>query len=629
MTSSRRLAGNRVTAFLFGTIAGLHLAVLLLVGLSMVVGTKEASAQQASQKTPVCFYRNECLKQETPAGDSCDGKCDTPGVTCHCFEPGHGCKDGAGACYIKWPAVKLAVNIGGATKVLDLADYIAKVYNWGIGAGMIVAAVFLVMGGFRYLTAGDSSARASAGKKHIVEALIGLVLMLGSWVILNTINPDILALRLPKVPVVKKKFLAICSQTEQCVPCGRPYVVMRPKGAGPNWVASGCQNVALREEDGPIPPECLASAAKKCGQKWSDELADKYELSAECIGRSCKLAGCTSDAKFRCRVPSASEKTDHAECKAPPGTEDAPPRPGALKYACMPCKLDGEKCTGGGQNDQCCGGFCGGSGVCTAGLPGDPCKTNDDCKTKLCTTEWIDALGLAAHAGLPYSCSSGAIGAKCNDNSQCAPGFKCSTFGRNTCSPGSHYSYCDADDECQPGLKCSKSGWFMANVCLYPGEEKRECATLASKAWIVANLALGGKDPVDNIGYNEYCPEKRCVQSPADISPGGVVGSICANGAPGTPCGEDIQCEKPAWKTGDRGMCIDNICMTGQLGELCRDDKDCMSGHCYKGTIHTVTTVTRTDSICVGGELGSRCNDDSGCNKEKELSCQDHLCRFK
>jgi hypothetical protein len=630
MTHKRRMSrrqysfAHRVSAFFFGALAGIHLAVLLLLGASMAVGVREVAAQSASQITPVCWYPNECLKEETVKKKvNCDDNCDKPGTECHCFETGHGCKNGAGACYLKWPAVKLAVNIGGAAKVLDLADYISKVYNFGVGAAVTVAAVFLVVGGFRWLSAGDNSEAIGAAKKHITEALIGLLLALGSFVILNTINPDILSLRLPKIPLVKKKVFAVCSQTEQCVPCGKPYVVMKPKNAGGNWVPSGCSNVAFRDpEDFPIPAECEGKPGK-CGVKWTDELSKSYDLSAECVGKSCKLAGCSSDAKFRCRVPTATEKTDHPECKAPPKADGKPAS--AVKYACMPCLLDGEKCSPSGKNDKCCGGFCG-KEQCTAGLPGDPCKSNEDCQTKLCTTEWVDLLGLAAHAGLPYACSAGAVGSPCNDNNQCAPGYKCSTFGRNTCSPGTHYSYCDGDDECQQGFTCSKSGVFMANICLSPGEEKISCNTATGK---LAYFVPGMDVKADFLGYNEKCPDRMCVQSPADISPGGLVASICASGKPGTPCGDDRQCEKPAWKTGDRGFCIDNICMNGQLGELCRNNGECMSGHCYKGNPRVVKTISRTDSICVSGELGSRCTSDAGCNKDKDLTCQDSLCRFK
>ncbi len=618
------LAGyDRRTAF-----AGFVLGMLMATGALFVGGTALLVPKKAEAAPPVtCFFRAECLKQETKKGDNCDDKCNEPGVVCHCFEPGHGCKDGGGACYVKWPAVKLSVSIGGATKVLDFADYVAKVFNYAIYVSLTVAGVMFVVGGFRWLNAGMSADAVNAGKKHIKDAIIGTLLTVGAVVILNTINPDILLLRLPKIPLIKKQYLAVCTQTEQCVPCGKPYVVMRPIGSTASSATPGCGSVAYRPDDGPIPTtECK----KDCPQKWSDKLAEKYELSAECIGKSCKLAGCTTDAKFRCRVAAPNEKTDFPECKAPPGSDPAAPAATGPKYACLPCKQDGEKCSPGGRNNECCGGFCGGES-CTAGLPGDPCKSGADCQNGLCTTEFFDLLGAGSKV-FPYSCSSGGIGAPCNKDSQCASGYKCSTFGRNTCSPGTHYSYCDGDDECQSGLKCGKKGWFMANVCLYPGEEKLECATAVSQAILIAKCIYEcDKKGANMIGYNEWCPEKMCVQSPADISPGGVIGSICSSGAPGTPCGADKQCTSPAWKASanNPGICIDNICMNGQLGELCRSNADCESGRCYAGKQRTVEGKLRTGSVCVSGGIGSRCDGNAKCDEEKGLSCQGGLCRFK
>lgn len=612
---------HRRTAYL-GFLIGIFTAMSALFAVSFALIPKKAEAAP-----PVtCYFRAECLKAETKQGNNCDQKCDEPGVVCHCFEPGHGCKDGGGACYVKWPAVKLSVSIGGATKVLDFADYVAKVFNFAIYASLTVAGVMFVMGGFRWLNAGMSADAVNAGKKRIMDALIGTLITLGAVVILSTINPDILLMRLPKIPLVKKVYLAACAQTEQCVPCGKPYVVMRPIGSTSTSATTGCGSVAYRPDDGPVP---TTDCKKDCPQKWTDKLAEKNELSAECVGKSCKLAGCTTDAKFRCRAVAPKEKTDYPECKAPPGTDPKAPEPTGTKYACVPCKQDGEKCAPGGKNNDCCGGFCGGES-CTAGLPGDPCKNASDCQNGLCTTEFFDALG-AGNKIFPYSCSSGGVGSPCNDNNQCQKGFKCSTFGRNTCSPGTRYSYCDADDECQSGLVCGKSGWFLANVCLNPGEKKDECNTAWKKAKLIADCITGCTAPEDELGPNQYCPEKMCVKSPQDITPGGFLGGLCSSGAAGTPCSEDKQCTSPAWKSSanNPGICIDNICMSGQLGELCRTSTDCESGRCYVGKPRTVVGKIRTGSICVSGGIGSRCSGDAKCDAEKGLSCQGGLCRFK
>lgn len=84
-------------------------------------------------------------------------------------------------------------------KVGDLAGYLGIIYNFMISIVGVVAGVFILVGGFQYLTAGGDAARVSSAKNRIANALIGMVLALSSFVLLNTINPDLVNLKLPKL----------------------------------------------------------------------------------------------------------------------------------------------------------------------------------------------------------------------------------------------------------------------------------------------------------------------------------------------------------------------------------------------------------------------------------------------
>jgi hypothetical protein len=63
--------------------------------------------------------------------------------------------------------------------------------------------VMIVMGGIEYMTS-EMGGEKQAGKDKIVHAVMGVVLALGSWLILNTINPKLLSvcLDLPKAEIV-------------------------------------------------------------------------------------------------------------------------------------------------------------------------------------------------------------------------------------------------------------------------------------------------------------------------------------------------------------------------------------------------------------------------------------------
>lgn len=69
-----------------------------------------------------------------------------------------------------------------------IATYIARLYTWLIVAGSILAVLYIMIGGLQYLTAGGSG-RGQQGQKMMTDALAGLALLLGSYVILYTINP--------------------------------------------------------------------------------------------------------------------------------------------------------------------------------------------------------------------------------------------------------------------------------------------------------------------------------------------------------------------------------------------------------------------------------------------------------
>lgn len=84
-------------------------------------------------------------------------------------------------------------NAGGA--VSDVSQYIGRIYNFAIGIVGLIAAVMMIIGGFQYLTSAGDAGKIGAAKKRITDAIIGLVLMLGSYALLNTINPALLAFK--------------------------------------------------------------------------------------------------------------------------------------------------------------------------------------------------------------------------------------------------------------------------------------------------------------------------------------------------------------------------------------------------------------------------------------------------
>ncbi|OGY61595.1 MAG: hypothetical protein A3I33_00775 [Candidatus Colwellbacteria bacterium RIFCSPLOWO2_02_FULL_45_11] len=74
---------------------------------------------------------------------------------------------------------------------LDLPERAARLYDWSIGVGTILALGILVYAGFLYTTSAGNSSRITEAKRWITAALTGLLILLSSYLILNTINPDL------------------------------------------------------------------------------------------------------------------------------------------------------------------------------------------------------------------------------------------------------------------------------------------------------------------------------------------------------------------------------------------------------------------------------------------------------
>ncbi len=79
------------------------------------------------------------------------------------------------------------------SQVPSIGEFINVIFRMAIGLGSVIAVLMIVIGGFEYLST-DVFQRKSAGREKIENALLGLGLLLGSSLLLGTINPDLLRL---------------------------------------------------------------------------------------------------------------------------------------------------------------------------------------------------------------------------------------------------------------------------------------------------------------------------------------------------------------------------------------------------------------------------------------------------
>lgn len=352
--------------------------------------------------SPLCWPKNEC-SAVCKSGECWSG-------------PSSDCEDGRGFCFTDPTDVELAIDIGGVGRVRDIGSYIALMYNYLIGVLIIVAIVMIMYGGFRWITAAGSPERIGDAKRTIVSAVIGLLLGLFSYTILNIINPNILKLELPPIKRVRAIYFEVqpvrCQDYTSKFDCDQNKKNFNTDGdnKGCKWIqfaGFGSQCTTAKVEEGN--PGNVCAEGNKCSSGW-------------CLGYNVRyLLG-----------PHASEH-ESATRWCTDGTMDMP-----CRYD-TDCK-DGFKCD---KNLSACVGINSGRPVMAN------CEKDGHCASGFCNSG---------------QCRSGNAGTNCIDG-KCAEsqGFKCVKFGSGDkcCPPAAAekggdgcYINCETDDQCADGQYC-------------------------------------------------------------------------------------------------------------------------------------------------------------------------------
>lgn len=71
------------------------------------------------------------------------------------------------------------------------ASYLSGLYKLAVGVAIVLAAVMIVIGGITWSTSGDNAGKKKEAMGQITQAILGLVILLASYLILRTINPSL------------------------------------------------------------------------------------------------------------------------------------------------------------------------------------------------------------------------------------------------------------------------------------------------------------------------------------------------------------------------------------------------------------------------------------------------------
>lgn len=80
-------------------------------------------------------------------------------------------------------------------------DYTGDALKYSIVIAALLAVIMIIIGGFQYIMAAGNTSAIESAKNRIWQAILGLLLVIGSYLILHTINPDLVHMNLGITPI--------------------------------------------------------------------------------------------------------------------------------------------------------------------------------------------------------------------------------------------------------------------------------------------------------------------------------------------------------------------------------------------------------------------------------------------
>ncbi len=106
--------------------------------------------------------------------------------------------------YVANNSVKMEQSTAG------IINYIKAYYNYGIAIVGIVAAIMLMIGGLIWITAQGNAGKIQEAQGYVGASLAGLFLVFGAYLILGTVNPDLVNLKVTSIEAVRRYEVIYC-----------------------------------------------------------------------------------------------------------------------------------------------------------------------------------------------------------------------------------------------------------------------------------------------------------------------------------------------------------------------------------------------------------------------------------
>lgn len=159
-----------------------------------------------------------------------------------------------------------------------IAGYVNRLYIYALGLVGLTALGAMIFGGVLYITSAGNPSLQTDAKKRIYSALIGLGILLTSYMILYTINPDLVNLRNPSMGSVidaTAPQLGAAGACESSANCGSGY---------------RCEGYVANVSDG----TCILAYVSECEQ--NEQCGGGYECKkGKCVSTTSTTLECSDD----------------------------------------------------------------------------------------------------------------------------------------------------------------------------------------------------------------------------------------------------------------------------------------------------------------------------------------------
>jgi len=91
-----------------------------------------------------------------------------------------------------------------------IINYVKAFYNYGIAIVGIAAAIMLMVGGLIWITAQGNAGKVQEAQEYVGSSIIGLFLVFGAYMILRTINPDLVDFKVRSIEAIRRYESAYC-----------------------------------------------------------------------------------------------------------------------------------------------------------------------------------------------------------------------------------------------------------------------------------------------------------------------------------------------------------------------------------------------------------------------------------